>query len=205
MASGEAWKYSAELISACSCDPGCPCNFSRMPTLGYCQGGWALNITNGVYGKTKLDGLKFALFGKWPGQIHEGNGTAGVYIDETATREQRDALVKIVTGKGGGLPWPIFANTFDTWLEPKFVNFEWKFEGVHSSFKAGPYVHAVLEPVRNPVTGLEAKYRLELPMGSIVKEMEIGSSRSFAVMDKGMMYAHPGKYTFVSTVQHSSS
>lgn len=161
-----------------------------------------MNITDGVYGSIKLDGLKYAWLARWPGQIHEGRGTAGIYIDEKATKEQRDALVRILTGRAGGLPWTIFAATIDTWLEPKFVPFEWKFDGVHSSFKAGPFTHASLEPMRNPVTGDESAAKLVLPKGFVFKEAEIGSSRSFAVVDKGLRYAYPGKAASVAIVRH---
>ena len=201
---GDSWSYTGEFLMACNCDWGCPCNFGQKPTMDFCEGGLAVNITNGLYRTTKLDGLKFAHFAKWPGEIHEGGGTAGIYIDERATRDQRDAMVKIITGKAGGLPWSIFAQTIDNYLEPKFVPFEWEFNGVQSHFKAGPFVHAVLETMRNTVTGAESAAKVVLPNGFVFQEAELTTTTSFAVMDKGMRYAYPGKYAGFTTVTHSS-
>ncbi len=202
---GQSWSYKGELILACNCDWGCPCNFTRRPTLGYCQGGYALHVTSGSYGTIKLDGLKFAWFAKWPGQIHEGGGLAGIYIDERANSEQREGLVKILTGKVPGLPWSILAHTIEEWVEPKFVAFEWEFDGVNSRFKAGPYVHTVVEPMRNPITGDEGAGKILLPKGFVWKEGEQASSRSFSVLDKNLRYAYQGKNVVLATVSHSSS
>jgi len=112
--------------------------------------------------------------------------------------------VGIMTGKAGGLPWGVLAATVEKWLEPRFVPFEWKFDGVHSRFKAGQAVHATLEPIRNPVTGEEGRASILLPDGFIFKEGEIASLRAFAVFDQGIKYAHPGKNAHVATVNHSS-
>jgi hypothetical protein len=170
--------------------------------MGYCQGGWAFNILNGAYDGASLDGLRVAYFAAWPGQIHEGRGTAGLYIDQRATEEQRRALLEIFTGKAGGMPWAIFGATVDTWLEPKYVDFEWKFVGKHSSFRAGPHVHLTMESMTNPVTGAELAGKIQLTTGLVWKEAEMASSKAFAVVDKGMRYAHPGKYSAAGVVEH---
>lgn len=147
--------------------------------------------------------MKYAFFARWPGQIHEGRGTAAVYVDEKSTKEQRESLFGIIKGKFGGMPWSIIAATVDNWLEPSYVPFEWKFDGVHSSFKAGPYVNATVEPARNPVTGQEIRARIILPGGFIFEEGEIASLKTFAVFDKGLKYAYPGKNAHVAMVHHS--
>ena len=38
----------------------------------------------------------FAVFGKFPGAVHEGNGTQQLVIDQDTTPEQREAIRKIV-------------------------------------------------------------------------------------------------------------
>lgn len=205
MVKAEKWRYTAEYIEACNCDWGCPCNFGAPSTNGYCEGGAAVNIKNGTYGKNiKLDGVKFALYIKMPGLVHEGGGTGRIYVDERASREQRDAIREIVTGEAGGLPWGIFGALIDNWLETRFVPFEWKFEGAHSSYKVGLHAQLVAEPMRNPVTGQDSKAKITLPDGFVWKEGEMCTTRSFAVFDKDMKYAHPGKYTCFTIVHHSN-
>ncbi len=204
MTMAKKWEYDGEYIQACNCDWGCPCNLGAKPTMGFCEGGFALNVTRGHYESTKLNGVKFAFFAKWPRQIHEGGGTGIVYIDEKASSDQLEAVRTIVTGKAGGLPWGVVAATIDHWLESKSAPFEWKFDGALSSFKVGQFVHATLEPIRNPVTGQESKARIAVPDGFIFKEADIASLKTFAVFDAGIKYAYPGKNAHVTTVHHSN-
>jgi hypothetical protein len=55
----------------------------------------AVRIRQGVYGKTKLDGVVFAAAYWWPKAIHEGNGIVRLAIDEKATPDQRQAILNI--------------------------------------------------------------------------------------------------------------
>jgi hypothetical protein len=198
------WTYRAEMINACNCDWGCPCNFNAKPTYGHCHGVYAAHITDGVCGDTRLSGLKYAVAGSWPGAIHEGRGIGKLWIDESAVPAQREALEGIVRGKFGGMPWMILSATIDTWLDTAYVPFEWKFDGAHSSYKAGSEAHAILEPMRNPVSGQEASARVLLPAGIVTKELDVTSTHSFSVFTNGLKFAEPGKYGFYTVVQHSN-
>ncbi len=53
---------------------------------------------SGHYGDVDPGSTRSAMVAKWPGAIHEGNGTMQIIIDEGATPKQRDALQKIMTG-----------------------------------------------------------------------------------------------------------
>jgi hypothetical protein len=99
------WNYKADMINACSCDWGCPCNFNSKPTNGSCEGTWGIHITSGNCGDTTLDGLKLAWSARWPGAVHEGRATAKLFIDEAASERQRSALEDIFMGKLEGMPW----------------------------------------------------------------------------------------------------
>jgi hypothetical protein len=188
------WHYRAEMINACNCDWGCPCNFNQRPTNGFCNGVYGARITSGTAGTVKLDGLKFVWAAMWPKAIHEGKGTAKILIEEKATREQRKSLDTVLRGQEGGLPWGLFRATVDTWLDTGFAPIEWKFDGADSYYKAGTEAQARLEPMRNPVTGDEARARIVLPNGIVCKELEVTSTKSFAVFTKGLKFAAPGKY-----------
>jgi len=203
-ASQVKWRYKGEVITACNCDWGCPCNFNAPPTYGYCEGGWGFLIKSGFCGGEKLDGLHFAYMAKWPGAIHEGDGTAKLWIDEVASRGQRLVLEKILNGKLGGKPWPIFAKTIDRWLETSFVEFEWKLDGARSQFRVGSDVLAVLEPMRNPVTGVDVSARILLPDALVCKEINQTSSKSFSVFTDGLKFAAPGKNAWFGSVDHGN-
>ena len=198
------WSYQAELINACNCDWGCPCNFNAKPTNGFCEGVYALHITSGRCADTTLDGLKFALAGKYPGAIHEGGATSRLWIDETASEQQRRALEDIIKGKFGGMPWIMFSATIDHWLETAYVPFAWTYDGSRSSCQAGTEVKVALDSMRNPVSGHEAKATILLPDGIFTKELEATSTKTFSVFSKGLKIAAPGKYGFHCIVEHSN-
>lgn len=198
------WKYQAEMINACNCDWGCPCNFNAKPTNGYCEGLYGAHITDGSCADVKLGGIKYAWGAKWPRAIHEGSGTARIWIDETASEQQREALEDILKGKHGGLPWSILAATIDNWLDTAYVPFEWKYDGPRSSYKAGTEVQAALDSMRNPVSGLEASATVILPAGIVSKELNVTATRTFAVFSRGLKFAAPGKYGFYTMVEHGN-
>ena len=103
----DRWRYTIEMINACNCDWGCPCNFNALPSKGYCTGAYAANVRSGYLGDQKLDGVKFVWAARWPRAIHEGGGTCKIIIDEKASSGQRAAMEKILKGAVGGLPWQI--------------------------------------------------------------------------------------------------
>lgn len=198
------WTYRAEMVNACNCDWGCPCNFNAKPTNGFCEGVYGIHVTTGFCGDTSLDDATFAWGAKWPGPIHEGNGVARMWIDEAASAQQRSALEEIMKGQLGGLPWTILASTIDTWLEARHIPFEWKYDGPRSSFKAGTEVQVMLDSMRNAVTGQESSATVLLPAGIVSKQLEVTATRTFSVFSKGLKFAAPGRYGFYCMVEHSN-
>jgi hypothetical protein len=97
---GPSWKIDGELEEACSCDAACPCNFGNKPTKMTCDGGEAIFIRKGSYGKTSLDGLAMVAMAQTPEgkSMMESMGSwnfAYLYIDEKANADQRKALEAI--------------------------------------------------------------------------------------------------------------
>jgi hypothetical protein len=99
-----SWKLSGDWFDVCKCNMPCPCIFAQAPTFGECDGVLAYNIKKGQYGKTSLDGLNVLALADFKGNIWAGNTKAniGVFFDERANEEQRNALNMIFTGKAGG-------------------------------------------------------------------------------------------------------
>jgi len=163
-----------------------------------------LKISSGNVGGLKLDGTAFALMASWPGPIHFGRGTAKLLIDAKASEKKRELLEKIVKGELGGKPWPLFARTFDKWLKTSHVPFEWKSDGAHSEVVAGDILRVALQPIRNPVTGKEARVRILLPDGLITKEENVTATKTFSLFADELKYAWPGRTAFYATVQHNN-
>jgi hypothetical protein len=107
-----SWKLKGTVLVGCNCDYGCPCNFNAPPTHGDCEGGWVWHIEDGTYDDVDLAGMTLGLFADWPGAIHEGNGKAVAFYDESADEPQAQALEALLRGGEGG-PWGIFINTYE--------------------------------------------------------------------------------------------
>jgi hypothetical protein len=65
-----------------------------------------LIISNGSYGETPLDGLNVLILTSFKGNIWAGDGKTklnmGIFFDEKANEEQKEALNMIFSGKAGG-------------------------------------------------------------------------------------------------------
>ena len=51
------WGLNGNVLIACNCDWGCPCNFNARPSHGHCEGGWIWVIEKGHVDDVRLDGL----------------------------------------------------------------------------------------------------------------------------------------------------
>ena len=198
------WHLKADFLETCSCDFGCPCNFEAPPTKGYCAYVAAWHIHEGYYGDVRLDGLTAASAGRFPQAMHLGNGTSLLFIDERATQEQRQALLTLITGKAGGLPFEIFAAVISTWLEPRFVPIIFDSNGRHSAVKIGDVAEAALTPIKNPVTGEEEEIKLVLPKGFIWKEGLAVMSTVSRCTDPAMPVDQSGQSGYWAQVEYSN-
>ncbi len=104
-----SWRIAGEEFGSCNCAWGCPCQFNALPTHGRCEAFLGCLVSDGYFGNTRLDGIRFARLYWWPGAIHEGNGVRRTIVDEQATKEQREALIALDSGQHGGPYWEIFA------------------------------------------------------------------------------------------------
>jgi len=198
------WFFEADYIQSCNCDYGCPCEFSAPPTMGFCEGMGAWRIERGEYDGVSLDGLGLAFAAKWPGAIHEGNGAVLLFVDEKASAEQREALITIGAGQAGGLPFEILATTFSTLLEPQFVPFDFKVNGVNSSVTVGSDFRITLEPIKNPVTKEPEQVAVDHGTGFIFQKAECASAREGAVEAENMSFSYPDKAGFISRIRYGN-
>jgi hypothetical protein len=185
------WKLKGNVLIACNCDWGCPCNFNARPSRGNCEGGWIWIIEQGHVDDVRLDGLGVATFADWPGAIHEGGGRAVAYMDERADESQRAALTKLLRGDVGG-PWSIFSKTYEL-VGPKSAGFDVDIAEHASRARIGEAIQLELQTIRNPVTNAEAHPEMLLPEGLILKRGGLAASKVFRVSGD-VHYDHSGQY-----------
>ena len=173
------WAIRAREFVNCNCAYGCPCQFNALPTYGDCKAVMAFEIDTGHHGKTKLDGLRVALMFAWPGPIHLGKGEAAAIIDRRATPEQREALIRIVSGKDtepGATIFQVFSGTFEKFHDPIVadIDFEVDIDERRARLKVPEYIDTRGEPIVNPVTGRQHRARIDMPNGFEYHLAEMG-------------------------------
>jgi len=177
------WEMKARELVNCTCEYGCNCQFNALPDKGHCHAVVGMQIDEGHHGDTRLDGLRIGALFKWPGPIHLGHGEALAFVDERANDQQREALLKIMTGQDTdpfATVFAVFAGTIETMHAPVFakMDFEVDVDGRRGRLSVPGYVEMTGEPIRNPVTGAESRAQIRLPNGFEYEVAEIGSASS---------------------------
>jgi hypothetical protein len=203
MAEQIPWHLKGDYIEACNCDFGCPCNFSGFPSKGYCEATVAFKIDKGSHGTTKLDGLSVFEVVKWPKAIHDGDGVAAVYIDDKATEEQRNALLRILTAEDGGLPFEILATTISEVKGPFFVSIAFDSNGTKT--KASVDGNEVeLTPHTNPVTGEENEVHTVLPTGFLWRDGLAAVAKKNVATAEGVEFDWTGQNAYFAKYEWSN-
>ncbi len=192
------WEMKVDYVESCNCTFGCPCNFSGYPTDGHCEALVGYHLRQGRFGRTRLDGLDVICALAWPRAIHQGGGTFRLYVSETASAEQRDALVQIFTGKAKGSgPFELFASTMADIQPPVFTAIEFRPDGRRSSFRVPGALEVELAPFTNPVSGELQDVRVNLPKGFIFRSAQAARTRVMKMLGTGpLSFDHAGRNAF---------
>ena len=197
------WAMEADYLQACNCDYGCPCEFEAPPTQGHCEGIGAWRINKGNYGDVSLEGLGIGFSLRSKAALHEGDITLAAFIDEKANDDQKNAILQIMTGAAGGLPFEIIASLVSNMLEPQIVPFTFNIDGQNSSASMGSTVMA-FEPIKNPVTGDPEKMRIEHETGFLFKGADVVSAKECTSTVAGLEFSWPNMAGFVTQVTYGN-
>lgn len=174
-----SWTIKGREFIHCNCAYGCPCQFNALPTHGNCQAVGAVHIDEGHHGDTDISGLAMALVVRWPGPIHEGRGEVVPIVDERADEQQREALLRIMSGLDtveGGSFFQVFSTTYEKVHDPVVapIDLEIDIDGRSARLNVPGVLEARGEPIRNAVTGEESRSQIRLPQGFEYDVAEIG-------------------------------
>lgn len=179
----DKWMIRGVEYGNCNCAYGCPCQFGSPSTNGSCEAVVCGRIDEGNFNGTKLDGLKWAMLLKWPGEIPEGNGTQQAFIDESASTAQREALAKILYGEStapGTTHFFVYNSTMSDVRDPQFVPIELSIDvdARQAKLKIDGIVESTGTPIISPFTGEPSRARINLPDGFEYTVAEIGSGKT---------------------------
>ena len=174
------WEIKGREIVNCTCSYGCNCQFTGLPDKGHCHAAAGIQIDKGYHGETRLDGLRIAAIYKWPGAIHEGNGEVIAFVDEHADQAQRDALLKIMTGQDTdpfATMFAVYASTVTQMHPPVFttIDLDVNVDARKGRIFVKDYLETTGVPLRNKVSGEEARAQIVLPDGFEYAVGEIAS------------------------------
>jgi len=181
----DQWKIRGVEYGNCNCDHGCPCQFGSPTTHGNCEAVVGGIIEEGHFNDTKLDGLKWAMLLKWPGEIAEGNGRQQAIIDESADADQREALRKILHGEStqpGATHFFVYNSTMSEVLETLYrpIDISIDLEARKASIKVDGIVESTGAPIIDAHTGAEHRARIHLPNGFEYTYAEMGTGQTKA-------------------------
>jgi hypothetical protein len=183
MSASVEWEIQGTEFANCNCIYACPCQFNALPDKGFCEAVAGYQINQGRFGEVRLDGLRAAGMWRWPGAVHEGNGSMQLVVDERADFHQRDALVKILSGQETedmATVWWVFGAMSPNKYAPVFhpINFDVDVDARRARLEVPGIVLSTGEPIRNPVTGAEHRVRIDFPTSFEFRLAEIASGTS---------------------------
>jgi hypothetical protein len=143
-----AWNLDGSYFESCSCNTPCPCTVSM--DLGadydYCRVVLAFNIKSGDVEGVDVGGVGAALIADTPKVMTDGGWKLGLWIDESATDEQAQALGRVFGGELGGPPAAL-GPLLGEFLGVERARLEFHEDGLSHSLKIGDAVDIEIQDV----------------------------------------------------------
>jgi len=192
----QEWKIQGTYFETCNCDAACPCVFLSDPTEDDCTVLVAWHIDAGSYNAVRLDGLNIAMAIHSPGNMAVVPWKAAIYFDDSASENQKDALMKIYTGQAGGHPARLVTHVGDV-LGVRSLPMTYHAEGKRRSLKIKGVAEAEIEAF---VGQGGADIRVENHPLAIAPgyEVVVSKSKQVTYQDYGLDWQFSGKNGFYS-------
>jgi hypothetical protein len=196
-----AYRVKADSVEACNCKHGCNCQFAGFPNEGKCEFIIGYAVKDGRFGNLSLDGVRAVVAAKYPNAIHEGNGHVVLFIDEKATPQQADALVSILSGKMGGMPWEALAGTIARFDGPIRKPVEIHVNGERSTVRVQDAIDLSLMPLKDPITGEDKQVHIVYPKGGFFwNDAAVATTKTMRASHGDLHLEWPGRYASAAEV-----
>ncbi|ANH35843.1 hypothetical protein A3768_5046 (plasmid) [Ralstonia solanacearum] len=144
-----SYQLEGRLLEVCNCRVLCPCWIGEDPDFGTCDTIVAWHMDQGTIDDVDVAGTTIAAVAHVPGNILEGNWTAAIYINDTASDAQEKALLKVYTGEAGG-PIADLVKLIGKVVSVERAPITFDIVGAKGTLKIGTDYHAELEPYVGP-------------------------------------------------------
>jgi hypothetical protein len=143
-----AWQIAGTYFETCSCEVVCPCTASLALGADYdrCKVTLVFNVRDGDVEGTDVSGVTVAAVADTPKVMSEGNWRLGVFIDDSASDQQAEALGAVFSGALGG-PMEALGPLVSENLGVERAPIEVREEGLLHSVRIGDAVDFEIEDV----------------------------------------------------------
>ena len=142
-----AYRMTGTYLESCNCDVGCPCSISNLAlsaTNERCNVLLAFHVEQGEVDGVDVGGSTVAMLADTPGQMTDGGWRVGLFLDDRASDEQRDALTSVFSGQQGG-PAGMFAPLVGEMLGVEVAPIEFADDGRRHRVRIGEAVDIEIE------------------------------------------------------------
>lgn len=140
-----SYEVEGRLLEVCNCSVICPCWIGEDPDHGSCDSIVAYHIDKGTIEGVDVSGHTLALMVFFPGNVLEGKWKVLAVIDDNATEEQQQAILKVWTGQLGG-PIGDFAGLISEVVGVERAPISFEVSGGEGQITVGELASAELEP-----------------------------------------------------------
>ncbi len=143
------YELEGSLLEVCTCDVLCPCWIGEDPDGGECLSVVAYHFDRGTVAGVDISGLTVASAVHIPGNILAGNWKQALFVDDAASDEQHDALVKLFTGELGG-PLADLAQLVGERVAIERAPISHEIVDGAGTLKVGDFIDAQMHPYKGP-------------------------------------------------------
>lgn len=140
----KTYELEGRLLEVCDCNVLCPCWIGEDPDGGTCDALVAWAVDKGTIEGVDVSGHTYASIAHIPGNIFEGNWKIAAFVDDEATDEQQEALLKVFNGQLGG-PMADFAALIGEVVSVERVPITYSIEGGKGTIRIGSEAEPVVE------------------------------------------------------------
>lgn len=144
-----AYQLQGSILEVCNCEVLCPCWIGEDPDNGICNSVEAYHFEKGDIEGVDVSGLTLGVVSHIPGNILKGNFRVLFIIDEEATSQQEEALLKVWTGKLGG-PLTDLANLIGEVVGIERAPITFDIQSGKGTLRIGQNIEAIMEPYLGP-------------------------------------------------------
>jgi hypothetical protein len=143
------YQLRGDLLEVCDCKTLCPCWIGEDPDRGTCQSALAYRIEEGRIDGVDVSGLTYGIAAFIPGNILKGGHRIVSYVDDRATPEQEQALLRAFRGELGG-PLADVAKLVGEEVAARRAPIIFTVEKGKGTLRIGSGIAAEMEPYRGP-------------------------------------------------------